>query len=263
MIDAAAEIFLRACAQRGVDFSRTLMLGRQQVSDLSYAEEFFRGLGAHAVDSLDASDFEGATVIADLNHPLPQDLRRRFTAVFDGGTLEHVFDIATALRSCLDCVELGGHYIAISPANNWPGHGFYQFSPELIFRCLSPDAGYEIRGAFVAELRRRQRWFAIPDPKSLGRRLYWRNRLPTHIVVVARRDRLVDLESYVPQQSDYLRRWTDNDSAHDPTFKRRLKQAAPRFMYDTYVAVRRRLEERIAPPRFVRVSLRDLAAQIR
>src|SRR5205823_6665735 len=146
-----------------------------------------------SVDSIDASGFEGATIVADLNRPLAQDLRRRFSAVYDGGTLEHVFDVASAIRSCLDLVELGGHYIASSPANNWPGHGFYQFSPELFFRTLSRDAGFHLRGAFVIEQRGRDRWYAIPDPQDAGARLYWRNQYRTLLVAVARRVALVDL----------------------------------------------------------------------
>ncbi|MCA1572803.1 MAG: hypothetical protein LC798_21415 [Chloroflexi bacterium] len=42
--------------------------------------------------------------------------------VLDGGTLEHVFDYPTALRGALDAVRLGGHFIAVTPANGWCGH---------------------------------------------------------------------------------------------------------------------------------------------
>ena len=58
--------------------------------------------------------------------------------MIDSGSLEHVFNISQALRNCLEMVESGGHFISIGPANNAMGHGFYQFSPELYFRILSP-----------------------------------------------------------------------------------------------------------------------------
>lgn len=264
MIDAAGEVFLRACAESGVDFGRTLMLGRQQLSDFSFAEPFLRGLGAVSVDSLDASNFEGATIIADLNQPLPADLRGCYSAVFDGGTLEHVFDVATALRSCLDLVELGGHYIAISPANNWPGHGFYQFSPEVFFGLLSTEAGFQIRGAFVAELRRRQRWYTIPDPRALGARLYWRNRFRTHLVAIARRERIVDLTAFSPQQSDYVARWNQRPAASSPDgMKALVKRLAPAPLVELYRSARRRRDEQLRPPRFIRVQLSGLAHHIR
>ena len=54
--------------------------------------------------------------------------------VIDGGLLEHVFDFPTAIRNCMRMVRQGGHLILNLPVNNFPGHGFYRFSPELVFR---------------------------------------------------------------------------------------------------------------------------------
>ena len=228
------------------------MLGRQELADGTYSEDMFRRLGATSVDSIDASDFEGASIIADLNRPLPSDLRRRFSAVFDGGTLEHVFDIATALRSCVDLVELGGHYLSSSPSNNWPGHAFYQFSPELLFRLLSPESGFRIRAAFIAELGKTQRWYAIPDPQAVGARIQWTNRRPTLVVVVAQRVELLDLSDFVPQQSDYVRRWQAHGQSistvtnYGPKghVKGMIWRAAPPAVQSAYESAKRR---RIGP----------------
>ena len=270
MIDASGQRFLKACAERGVDFTRTLMLGRQELPDQSFAEPFFKGLGAATVDSLDASVFEGATIIADLNRPLPANLRQRFSAVYDGGTLEHVFDIATALRSCLDLVAVGGHYIASSPANNWPGHGFYQFSPELVFRTMSSEAGYELRGVFVVEQRRRERWYAIPDPRAIGSRLYWRNSFRTLLVTVARRVKAVDLSSFVPQQSDYVERWKGDETAPGPVgspgprgrVKALLWRRSPQAARDVYEVFKRHRLEHFDAGRFARIDVADVARHI-
>lgn len=269
MIDAQGQVFLETCVRCGVDFSRTLMLGRQELDDRRYAEPFFHRLGAQSVDSLDASGFEGATIIADLNRPLPGNLRRRFTAVYDGGTLEHVFDIATALRSCLDLVELGGHYISSSPANNWPGHGFYQFSPELIFRSLSRRAGFQLRGVFAVEQRKTQRWFAVRDPEAVGGRVYWRNRHRTLLIAVAQRAELIDLATFSPQQSDYAARWAA-EGKPDPAIrgepegliKRTVWRAMPSFAQRGYEAIKNRDRERFDPMVFRRIGLADIADHI-
>ena len=239
------------------------------MSDGSFAEPFFTSLGARSVDSIDASRFEGASIIADLNRPLPGELRRRFTAVYDGGTVEHVFDIATALRSCLDLVELGGHYIASSPANNWPGHAFYQFSPELMFRSLSTETGYQIRGVFAVEQRRRQRWYLLPDPRDAGTRLYWRNSYRTLLVAVARRVELLDLSGFVPQQSDYVARWNEPKPAARGSYgpRGRVKgavwRASPGAVRRGYEAVKRRRIERFDPALFKRVELASIERHIR
>jgi len=263
MIDRATELFMRACATRGVDFSRTMMLGRQEVAGGGYAESLFRELGAKSVDSIDASEFEGATIVADLNKPLPADLRRRFSVVFDGGTLEHVFDVATALRSCADLVERGGHYITVSPANNWAGHGFYQFSPELFFRFLSPEAGFRMRGTFVAELRPRQRWYRVPDARELGKRAYWRNSFRTLVFALARRDELVDLVDFAPQQSDYASAWNEQRAASiEAGYRELLRKVSPGAMREAYTSLRRRRSERFDPAIFMPVRLESIGELI-
>src|SRR4051794_39170398 len=113
-LDINAVQFLVAARKQGVDFGQVLMLGRQSLnvfpaklarvleqeglpsesfrtasSECAYAEPLFRSLGAKQVDALDASDFEGATLIHDLNLPLGDKFRERFDVVYDGGTLEH------------------------------------------------------------------------------------------------------------------------------------------------------------------------------
>src|SRR4051812_12920511 len=57
-----------------------------------FADEFFRLLGAQETTSVDRSDFEGATLLHDLNDPFPERLRNHFDLVVDGGTLEHIFN---------------------------------------------------------------------------------------------------------------------------------------------------------------------------
>src|SRR5439155_26265068 len=58
-----------------------------------FAEPFFEALGASVVHSIDASDFEGATHVHDMNVPICDALKGAYSLVFDGGTLEHIFDV--------------------------------------------------------------------------------------------------------------------------------------------------------------------------
>ena len=96
-------------------------------------ESLYAQLGFDRVASIDVSDFEGCTHIFDLNTPgLPASLVDQFDAVYNGGTLEHVFDTRTALRNVFDLLKTGGVAIHVGPANGWLDHGFYQFSPTLL-----------------------------------------------------------------------------------------------------------------------------------
>ena len=79
-------------------------------------------------------------IIADRNDPdaLKSALSgKQFDLVFDGGTLEHVFNFSTALKNCMHMVKPHGRFVSVTLPNNWCGHGFYQFSPELFFRALT------------------------------------------------------------------------------------------------------------------------------
>jgi hypothetical protein len=161
--------FLLYAKRLGVDFNRSAMIGRQalfmsrrelrrSLSEFGfrcdqqtisrvlndsdrYAEAFLRFLGAEVVDSFDKSDYEGATCIHDMNEEIPHSFHGKYSMVLDGGSLEHVFNFPVALRNCMRMVEARGHYLAITPTNNFVGHGFYQFSPELFFGVFSKETG--------------------------------------------------------------------------------------------------------------------------
>lgn len=168
--------FLAEARRDGVDFGRTLTIGRQAsfAGPLTlaallrrhglwpdgesrrgflrrfrdgppwYVDPYLQALGARELHALDVSAYEGADVLHDLNEPLPEDLEARFDVVVDGGSLEHVFDVPAALRSYMRMVRPGGRLVVQTMANNHCGHGFYQFSPELFFRAFSEASGYRV-----------------------------------------------------------------------------------------------------------------------
>ena len=227
--------FLLGARKRGVSFERTLTFGRQNLDVLPgllksmfeqhglpsgllleemkragrpcYAEPFFRALGAKEISSVDASAYQESTVVHDMNLPLPVGLTNRFDAVFDGGALEHVFQAPTALKNCMEMVKVGGHLICHSPANNWFGHGFYQFSPELFYRALSKENGFEIERMVAHPIGAYGRWYEVADPAEVGGRVELINWYPVALLVQARRTREVDIFARAPQQSDYVSTW--------------------------------------------------------
>ena len=174
-----------------------------------YVEPLLRRLGATQVDSLDASGYEDATVIHDLNQPLPEALRCQYTLVIDGGSLEHVFNFPVALRSCMEAVEPGGHLLLVTPANNQLGHGFYQFSPDLFYRALSPDNGFEMVEMLIIQSHRWARWRRVADPADVGDRVTLTSPWHSLLYVLARRTSTVEPFRLAPQQSDYTVAWSD------------------------------------------------------
>lgn len=233
--------FLLFEQKRGVTFEKTLMLGRQtlnlQRDDLievfrcfgytltpdeakqilpgsgCFADELFRYLGASVIDSMDTSDYEGASIVHDLNQPIDASLAERYTAVIDGGTLEHVFNYPAAIRSSMEMTALGGHFLAISPVNNFVGHGFYQFSPELFVSVFSKKNGFELRDLIFFEDTKDAQWYSVEDPEKMGRRVTLVNDWPAYLVVSAKRIGISPIFSAFPSQSDYKRSWEGHEPA--------------------------------------------------
>jgi hypothetical protein len=230
---------LAALRARDVRFTTTLMIGRQHlVADEAavaggfaeggfsitpadaarvvtagggYAEALFSQLGAERAEAIDASSYQQSTYTHDMNEPLPERLRGRYSFVFDGGTLEHVFNIVQALENCMNAVQVGGHFLTATTCNNYVGHGFYQFSPEFFFRALSPENGFQVRLMLVRAQHRWARWLHVRDPAEVGRRVEMTSSRPVLIYALARRISAVAPFSAWPQQSDYVTAWGAGD----------------------------------------------------
>jgi len=245
-LDVQGIKFLLAARRSGVRFDRTAMIGRQELfidpvtlhrllrrSGLAngpieterllteasgYAEPLLRHLGAQHISSVDASHYEQASLVHDMNNPIPGSLKSAFSAVVDAGTLEHVFNFPVAMKNCMEMAQEGGHLLLMTPANNFMGHGFYQFSPELFFRVLSADNGYEVVRAIVCETSPDASWYEVIDPALVGRRVEMLSSAPVYLLIQARRVRTVPVFEVAPQQSDYTIRWKSKaaDRRGDP-----------------------------------------------
>lgn len=228
-LDSDGTKFLFAAQAAGVSFRNTAMLGRQnffpettqlqRLLDLrqaglsavqfladskGYAEKFFEFLGADEIVAIDNSAYEGAAIVIDLNAPVADSLKNRFSAVIDGGCLEHIFNFPQAIKNSMEMLRVGGHFLAIAPANNFCGHGFYQFSPELFFRLFSARNGFALQAVLTKE---KSTWYRVQDPDQFGGRVELQNNRPTYLFVQAKKIEEQEIFLQPPQQSDYARKW--------------------------------------------------------
>ena len=289
----AALLYAKQC---GASFARTLMIGRQELhfsrKDLlsqahqfgshldeetverlfteasGFAEPLFRWLGAGTVKSMDYSDFEGAEVIHDLNRPLPEAFSETFDFVFDGGSLEHVFNFPVALATCLRLTATGGHFMTVTPCNNHCGHGFYQFSPELYFRVLGAGTGLELKDVILFLDGTRDRWYKVKDPQAVGRRVLLTNRQPTSMCAWARRVS-ASPGDLVPYQSDYRSLWNEETSPVNAPASARMKAKAwvrahvPGLLWRAAGAVKESLQHRLSARYYERIRPSELAGSRR
>lgn len=91
--------------------------------------DFFKMIGFKEVHALDYSEYEGADIIWDLNMEIPLEMHQKFDYVIQGGTIEHVFDIAMAMKNVSNMVKVGGIIYHGAPSDGWINHGFYSISP--------------------------------------------------------------------------------------------------------------------------------------
>jgi SAM-dependent methyltransferase len=183
-----------------------------------YSDDFFRVLGAREQVVIDANDYEGAHVVHDMNRPIPASLFSSFDLVLDGGTLEHVFDFLTALRNAAAMVRPQGRFLSITMANNFCGHGFYQFSPELFYRFFSPENGYGVESCIVWDGTWRSRFYQVSDPDTVRSRVEFRTEHGDGVYMFVQAKRIGALSrEFIPQQSDYVRLWEqDGETSGKP-----------------------------------------------
>jgi SAM-dependent methyltransferase len=233
-IDSNHARFLLSARKRGVGFRRTITLGRQfcvlDVAEMrsllaefgwrtdgdvlsackAHPEPFLKFLGADEVVALDASPYQGASVLHDLNLPIPLAVKNAFDVVIEGGTLEHIFNFPIAVQNCMEMLVPGGYDLGIGPANTFCGHGFYQFSPDLFFRIFSFENGFKLERMILCEVQPDSDWFEVHDPitaqqfvESLG------TSKPTYLLVQARKLANQFLFMTYPQQSVYHLLWEE------------------------------------------------------
>ncbi len=259
-IDKDVAKFLLSANQRKVSFKKTLMLGNQQFqvspkasgdlakifslknfSQINSTDEFLSFLGAEEISAMDISSYENASILHDLNKPIGIDLIGKFSLVLDGGTLEHVFNFPVALANAMNLVEIGGHLVIVNGGNNFLGHGFYQFSPELFYRCLSPENGFEIKRFIAAEVG--GNWYEVADPKKINSRVELVNNKPTYLLVLAEKIAQKPVFENTPQQSDYVEMWdkkhaSDEKVSSSNKLKNILKKSE--FLYNTLTQLKQK-----------------------
>ncbi|MEP3836598.1 MAG: hypothetical protein ABJM36_03070 [Algibacter sp.] len=252
------ELILSAKHKRYINLDKILMVGRQNlhlnpnqlaislekfeycidnISNLinkenTFADAFFKEIGGKDIHSIDASNYEDATIIQDLNKPIPNTYKNKYTFVLDSGTLEHVFNFPQAIKNCMELTQVGGHFMGIYPCNNFFGHGFYQFSSELFYRVLCKENGFELIDVviFVDDLD--TTFYNVPDTSVKHQRIQFTNTKPVYIYVLAKKIEDTTLFDNQPLQMDYAQlKWKGQRSSLKNEVKRKpLKKYLPQYL---------------------------------
>ena len=238
--------FLRILRQHG--FQSDIVISNKNYSDIFKHNpndiEIFKAIGFKNVYSLDVSAYEGADFVLDLNKPLPEKFNKKFDFIYDGGTLEHVFDFPQALKNLHAMLNVGGFILHENPANNFVDHGFYQFSPSVYFDYYKQNH-YEIIISRLCRVYRakNRRYLGFNYlPNKFEKQSYggWGNHLLCNFFVVKKLQ--VSTSGLIPNQSRYQEIFwqKENTQAEEnlQDWRKKLQLRYPKTRY-WYVRIRR------------------------
>lgn len=180
-----------------------MLLGNKWCEDL-----LLKHFGAKSVTSIDFSDFEGASIIHDMNVPI--NIKRKFDTVLDFGTSEHIFNVKTVYENIKLLCKQGGVIIHLVPANNFCGHGFYQFSPMFYKSVYAVDHGYDIKSMYLSRMSTDKDWFKVSFA-NINDRFVFYNNYPTTLMLTVSKISSKSRSERI-QQPDYENRWLGKKS---------------------------------------------------
>ena len=173
-----------------------------------FCEQFFMDLGFDHIDSLDNSSYEGATIIHNMNNPIPND-SKKYDYILDAGTSEHIFNTPQVCENIINLLNIDGIFVSITPNNNLSGHGIYQFSPEFYLSVFSKKYGMEVLELYIGNVGSGfDDWINVNDfnEKNNGRNTSSVNNLQ-HVYIIAIIKKITDVRENLitnsPNQYSY------------------------------------------------------------
>jgi len=167
-------------------YNLTHLIGRFNIYD--YSETFFKTLFNTDlnVDSIDNSHYEGATIVQNMNVPIK--LSKKYQYIFDGGTIEHIFNLPQVIENVINMLEVGGLFVSITCNNNFSGHGMYQLSPEFFLSSLNKKYGMKIESLFIGKVNAEfETWIDVNDYKDGRNCTKFDGNDPVYILTIARK----------------------------------------------------------------------------
>ena len=177
-------------------------------------EALFLALGFDELESMDYSNYEGCTIVHDLNKDIPIQYHDRYDLIFDGGTSEHIFDLPKVLENYNKMLKPNGRIIHALPSSNHVDHGFYMFSPTLFLDYYSSN-NWNIKDSLFIQYspkHDRDLWnIYYYQPGCLDRYSFGGlSRGMFGIFFVAEKTRESSYDADV-QQGSYKRTWSNHD----------------------------------------------------
>lgn len=146
------------------------VLKKEILKDLAQEEilhqnDVFKQLGFVEINSLDFYPHEKPTFTLDLNKPLSSEYMNKYDLVYDGGTMEHCFNVPMVLENTIKFLKKGGTVVHVNPMSGQVGHGFYQFSPTLYYDFYTANGFDNLKIEIYIRRSKKEYVYEIPNNK--------------------------------------------------------------------------------------------------
>ena len=112
-------------------------------------ESFFSLFGNINYRTLDVSNYENASIIHNLNFPIPKELEGQFDFIIDGGTFDHLFDIKTCFENVTKLLKPGGRILQWNAASNFANAAYISFSADFFYDYYALNSFADCRTFFA------------------------------------------------------------------------------------------------------------------
>jgi hypothetical protein len=140
-------------------------IGRQELhlptsQNTRFADNFLiKKFNLKKLVSFDINKLEGASEIKDFDNPI--NYKEKFDIFFDGGSLQHIFNIPQALKNIIKMTKLNGTIIHTVTFDGFQGFGLYQLSPEIFFNLYNKSNGFKNTKIYLIENLNNKFWYKI------------------------------------------------------------------------------------------------------
>lgn len=204
---------------------------------------FLKMLDISEVVSVDIPGCEHTPdLIHDMNQPFPVDLMNRFNLVIDPGTIEHIFDIKTALTNVVRSLRVGGVVIHQVPVYSYNG-GYYSINPNVLNDFYASN-GFSDLKTFIVMWDRywaftgKNRCYPYSEA-SMGRRHALADRdqcrFAPHMLFFARKQQAIqEIVNPLQYSGHYVTKMAPSPKKHPSSLIKRLGRWGLARIYDVF-----------------------------
>lgn len=106
---------------------------RMRINESMDDSTFFSFFNDVNYQTLDVTDYEGASIVHNLNDPIPPELEGKFDFIIDGGTFDHLFNLKNCFANVVKLLKPGGRIFQWNAATNYSNAGYLSFSADYFY----------------------------------------------------------------------------------------------------------------------------------